>query len=179
MVGLLVIGHAPFATALLSCAQHVYSCAPERCTGIDVMADADLAADLARARQAVCDVNAGDGVLVLVDMFGATPGNIATQLSDAGRVEVVAGVNLPMLMRVLCYRNSASIADLPEKALGGGASGIMKIASTAPQNQRPFPHDRNVNNTRNASPGDVSEAGGSERDATSTPDGHARLQDQQ
>lgn len=139
MVGLIVVAHAPFATALVACARHVYGCEPERCIAFDVLADADPAAELERARQAVGDVERGDGVLVLVDMFGATPGNVAAQLSQAGRVEVVAGVNLPMLMRVLCYRNSATIATLPEKALGGGVSGIMKIASTSPQNQRAFP----------------------------------------
>lgn len=174
MVGLLVIGHAPFAAALFSCAQHVYSCAPARCAVLDVMPDADPAADLARARQAVTDLDGGDGVLVLVDMFGATPGNIATQLSQAGRVEVIAGVNLPMLMRVLCYRNSTTIGDLPEKALGGGASGIMKIASTEPRSQRPFPHDRNQNPP--CTDGQIPDATPNDGDLT---DGRARLQDQQ
>jgi PTS system ascorbate-specific IIA component len=150
VVGLIVIGHMPFASALQQCAKHVYGCVPERCVVIDVMADADVEAELARARQAVLDVDSGDGVMVFVDMFGATPGNIATQLAQPGRVEVIAGVNLPMLMRTLCYRDRTKIADLPEKALGGGASGMMKIASTAPHNQRPlypspFPHDPNSN----------------------------------
>jgi len=148
MIGLVVIGHVPFATALHDCARHVYGCVPERCVVIDVMPDADVDAELARARQAVLDVDSGDGVLVLVDMFGATPGNIAAQLAQPGRVEVVAGVNLPMLMRTLCYRDRTPIADMPEKALGGGASGMMKIASTAPHEsqrkfERPFPHDPN------------------------------------
>ncbi len=145
MVGLLVVAHAPFAAALVACARHVYGCEPERCIALDVMADADPTAEIERARQAVVDVDGGDGVLVLVDMFGATPGNIAAQLSQTGRIEIVAGVNLPMLMRVLCYRTTATIATLPDKALGGGASGIMKIASTSPQNQRPFPHDPKQN----------------------------------
>ena len=143
MVGLVVIGHMPFAAALSACACHVYGREPDRCIAIDVMADADPEAELARARQAVADVDTGDGVVVFVDMFGATPGNIASQLSKPGRVEVIAGVNLPMLMRTLCYRATTTIADLPEKAMGGGASGMMKIASTAPQNQRPFLHDPN------------------------------------
>ena len=148
MIGLVVMGHAPFAAALHACARHVYGCVPERFVVIDVVADADVESELARARQAVVDVDSGDGVLVLVDMFGATPGNIAAQLAQPGRVEVVAGVNLPMLMRTLCYRDQTKIADMPEKALGGGASGMMKIGSTAPQSQRPlspppFPHDPN------------------------------------
>ena len=129
MVGLVVVAHAPFAGALLACAQHVYGSQPEQCVSIDVEADADTKAELARARQCVADVDRGDGVLVLVDLCGATPGNVASELSDAGRVEVVSGVNLPMLLRVLCYRKTAPLAILREKALSGGASGIMKIAS--------------------------------------------------
>ena len=140
-VGLVVIAHAPFATSLLSCAQHVYACPPDRCAVIDVLPDADIVAELARARQAVAEVDDGSGVLVLTDLFGATPGNIATQLAEAGRVEVVAGVNLPMLLRVLCYRAGTSLVDMPEKALSGGASGMIKIASTSPQDQRRFASD--------------------------------------
>ena len=129
MVGLFVIGHAPFASALFDCARHVYACEPVDCAVLDVIPDADPVADLARARAAVDGLDRGDGVLVLVDMFGATPGNIASQLAEPGRVEVVAGVNLPMLMRVICYRTSTPLAALPDKAIGGGASGIIKIAS--------------------------------------------------
>jgi PTS system ascorbate-specific IIA component len=142
-VGLLVIAHAPFAQSLFDCAQHVFACGPERCVVLDIVADADVAAELARARAAVAEVDRGTGVLVLTDLFGATPGNIAAQLADPGRVEVVAGVNLPMLLRVLCYRQGTLLADMPEKAVAGGVSGIIKIASTSPQNQRLFPHDPN------------------------------------
>ena len=131
MVGLVVIAHAPFAGALLSCAQHVYGSHPEQCVAIDVAADADTGAELEHARRCVTDVERGDGVLVLVDLCGATPGNVARELSQAGRVEVVSGVNLPMLLRVLCYRNTTPLAALPEKAVSGGASGIMKIASAS------------------------------------------------
>ena len=134
MVGLVVIAHAPLASAFYECAQHVYACRPETCAVVDVRADADPQAEFERARQVVADVDEGDGVLVLVDAFGATPGNIASQLQQPGRVEVVAGVNFPMLMRVLCYRITTPLAELPEKAIGGGCSGIIKIASTTPQN---------------------------------------------
>ncbi len=143
MVGLVIVGHMPFASALLACARHVYGCDPDRCVVIDVLPDADVDAEIVRARQAVADVDCGDGVMVLVDMFGATPGNIASKLWQPGRVEILGGVNLPMLMRTLCYRDTTTMVDLPEKALGGGASGMMKIASTAPQNQRPFLKDPN------------------------------------
>jgi PTS system mannose-specific IIA component len=162
MIGLIVISHTPLAAALLSCARHVYGKEPERCEAIDVLADADTAALVERAKQALAAVDDGNGTLVLVDLFGATPGNVATELANPGRVEVVAGVNMPMLLRVLCYRGEMSLAALTEKALAGGASGIMKIASTRvadQQNQRLFPHDPN--------------------DPDDPPDDHARLQDQQ
>ena len=136
MVGLLLVGHAPFAATLLSCARHVYGKSPERCAVIDVLPDADVAIELVRAQAALASVDGGDGVLVLVDLFGATPGNIAAQLVEPGRVDAVAGANLPMLLRTLCYRgDQMSLAVMAEKALGGGASGIMKIATTPPQDQ--------------------------------------------
>ena len=139
MIGLVLVGHAPFAETLKTCASHVYGQAPDRVAVVDVAADADTATELVRARAAVDAVDGGDGVLVLVDLFGATPGNIAAQLVEPGRVEVVAGANLPMLLRTLCYRPSGTLATIAEKAIGGGASGIMKIASTSPQYQRSYP----------------------------------------
>ena len=132
-VGLVVIAHAPFGQSLLDCARHVYACPPDRCAIVDVLPDADVATEVERARRAVAEVDDGAGVLVLCDLFGATPGNVATALADPGHVEVVAGVNLPMLLRVLCYRQGTTLADLPDKALLGGTSGIIKIAPTLPQ----------------------------------------------
>ena len=73
-------------------------------------------------------------MLVLTDAFGATPGNIATQLNQPGKVAVVAGVNLPMLLRTLCYREG-TLAATVDKALTGGQQGVMQVASTAVQNQ--------------------------------------------
>ena len=136
MVGLLLVGHAPFAATLLSCARHVYGRSPEHCTVIDVLPDADVATELIRAQAALASVDGGDGVLILVDIFGATPGNIAAQLVEPGHVDAVAGANLPMLLRTLCYRgDQSSLAVMAEKALGGGASGIMKIVTTPMQDQ--------------------------------------------
>ena len=161
MIGIVVISHAPLATALLSCARHVFGQDAVQSEAIDVVADAEPAALIERAQTAIAAVDGGEGVLVLVDLFGATPGNIAMQLASPGRVEVIAGANLPMLLRVLTYRGELQLAELTDKALAGGASGIMKIASTRVDNQQQhlFPHDPN-------DPSDASDA-------------HARLQDQQ
>ncbi len=158
MIGVVVIAHAPLASAFVECARHVYCDAPHHCTAVDVAADADVAAEVERAKRIIDEVDEGDGVLVFTDAYGASPGNVAAKLIDAAsrhRVAVVAGLNLPMLLRTLCHRESTPLPELVEKAVGGGASGIIKIATTPQQEQRPF----------SSSPAD--------------PDGHARLADQQ
>jgi PTS system ascorbate-specific IIA component len=138
MTGIVVIAHAPLASALGECVEHVYSCEPgvsrRAIRLLDVRPGDDVEATLARARELVREVEAGEGVLVLTDAFGATPGNVATQLADPGRVAVVAGVNLPMLLRAVCYR-AGPLADLVVKAMAGGEQGILQVGGTAVQNQ--------------------------------------------
>jgi len=139
MIGVVIIAHTPLASALAAGASHVYSCAPERAGSqvriLDVLPDADIVATVEQARRLVAEVDAGTGVLVLTDLFGSTPGNVAARLADPGRVGVVAGVNLPMLLRALCYRDG-KLVDTVEKALAGGTQGVLQIAATPPlQNQ--------------------------------------------
>jgi PTS system ascorbate-specific IIA component len=139
MIGVVIIAHMPLASALAAGASHVYSCAPDRAGSqvrvLDVLPDVDVAATIEQARQLVAEVEGGSGVLVLTDLFGSTPGNVAARLAEAGRVGVVAGVNLPMLLRALCYRDG-TLAEIVEKALSGGTQGVLQIAATPPlQNQ--------------------------------------------
>jgi len=138
MVGILLIAHAPLAAALAAAAAHVYTCAPERAGAqlrvLDVQPDSETPANVATARAMLGEIDTGSGVLVLTDAFGASPGNVAALLAEPGRVAVVAGVNLPMLLRALCYRDG-SLAETAEKALAGGAQGVMQVASTAVQHQ--------------------------------------------
>ena len=139
MIGVLIIAHAPLASALAAGASHVYSCAPERAESqvrvFDVLPDADVPSSVEKARELAAEINTGSGVLVLTDIFGSTPGNIAAKLAEFGRIAVVAGVNLPMLLRALCYRDG-KLADTVEKALAGGTQGVVQIAATPPlQNQ--------------------------------------------
>ena len=162
MIGILIVAHAPLATALLQCARHVHGGDPEHCEALDIAANAEPVAQLDAARAMVAGLDAGEGVLVLTDLFGATPANIAAQLAHAGKVEVVTGISLPMLLRVLTYRAAVPLAALVEKAISGGTAGVMKIASTAQQNQR------------------ASGTGPDHPDsATALENEHARLQDQQ
>jgi PTS system ascorbate-specific IIA component len=139
MTGIVVIAHAPLASALGQCVEHVYSCEPgvtrREVRLLDVTPSEEFEVTLARARALVREVDAGAGVLVLTDAFGATPGNVAMQLASPGHVAVVAGVNLPMLLRAVCYR-AGPLADLVTKAMAGGEQGIVQVGgSTAVQNQ--------------------------------------------
>jgi len=130
MASILVIAHRPLASALVAAAQHVYSRDPcaamRRLLCLDVAPDAQAEATLERARALLQEADHGDGVLVLADLYGATPGNVAAKLAQPGRVEVIAGVNLPMLLRALCYGDSP-LEELANKALAGGSGGLLQI----------------------------------------------------
>ncbi|BBO60438.1 PTS sugar transporter subunit IIA [Mycoavidus sp. B2-EB] len=128
MAGILIIAHAPLASALKSCLAHIYGELPARIGAIDVTPDSDPAKLLAAAQHALSDLIKDNGALVLTDLFGATPANIASQLAHLPQVQVLAGVNLPMLVRAVCYRTTP-LAQLAKKALAGGAKGIQAIAA--------------------------------------------------
>jgi mannose PTS system EIIA component len=138
VTGIVIIAHAPLASALERCVEHVYTCEPGLAKAnlrvFDVGPGAALEASVEQAARLVAEVDSGAGVLVLTDAFGATPGNVAARLAESGRVVVVAGVNLPMLLRAVCYRGD-SLADVAEKALAGGQQGMVQVAATTVQNQ--------------------------------------------
>jgi mannose PTS system EIIA component len=138
VIGIVLIAHAPLASALAHGASHVYTCAPlvaeAQLQVFDVPPDQDMTEAVAHARALVAAADTGSGVLVLTDVAGATPGNVATRLAEAGRVAVVAGVNLPMLLRALCYRDDR-LADTVDKAIAGGVQGVAQVSATPPQNQ--------------------------------------------
>jgi len=79
------------------------------------------------ARDLIRFLDQGRGVLVMTDIYGATPSNIASRLLVAGRVEGLAGVNLPMLIRALTYREEADLADLLEKSRSGAVEGVVRM----------------------------------------------------
>jgi len=134
MAGILIIAHAPLASALRDCAAHVYCGQPQHVEALDVLPDADPAIVLAEAQRKLASVCEANGALVLTDIFGATPANIAARLVEAGRVRVLAGVNLPMLVRAICYRTE-KLDQLAAKALAGGSQGVLQVGITTVQNQ--------------------------------------------
>lgn len=138
MTGIVVIAHAPLASALGQCVDHVYSCEPgvarREMRTLDVLPGDRPETTVARARELVRQVDGGNGVLVLTDALGGTPGNVAAQLNEPGRIAVVAGVNLPMLLRAVCYR-AGPLSELVTKAMAGGEQGIVQVANATVQNQ--------------------------------------------
>ncbi|HSW15665.1 MAG TPA: PTS fructose transporter subunit IIA [Ramlibacter sp.] len=144
MNAILIIGHAPLAHALRQCALHVFPDCGAHVAAIDVQPNLSPEETLATARIALEQLTHSaqvKGVLVLTDIFGATPSNVAQKLVDGHRSRLVTGVNLPMLLRSVSYRHEPLDA-LVARAVTGGTQGVMQVAVTAPQNQPRRNHDQ-------------------------------------
>jgi PTS system mannose-specific IIA component len=140
MNGIFIIAHAPLASALRQCVLHVF---PDNAAGVvalDVHPDMPPEETLAQARILLRQLDT-PRALVLADLFGATPCNVAARLVDGVNTKLIAGVNLPMLLRTVSYRKE-SLDALVARALAGGAQGVMPVAITAPQNQVRKNHDQ-------------------------------------
>jgi len=124
MIGILIIAHGTLGESLIHCASHVMGTRPALLKQLGVGTHDDPAALLPKAQKLIEELDQGDGVLILSDIYGATPCNLVNRLVIAGRVEGVAGVNLPMLVRTLTYRNG-NLRTLVEKALSGGREGVI------------------------------------------------------
>jgi PTS system mannose-specific IIA component len=131
--GILIIAHAPLASALRAGVLHVFPEASEGIVALDVPPDEGTELTLAHARQLLAQC-ATPNTLVLTDVFGATPCNVAQKVVDGMHSKLVAGVNLPMLLRTVNYRHEP-LDVLVARALAGGTQSIMQVAVTAPQNQ--------------------------------------------
>lgn len=126
MVGILLMTHAPLGQAFIAACAHVFRGPVERLEAIDVMADQDLGEVQALAEAAVKRLDAGFGVLVITDIKGGTPANCCDKLADADRVEVIAGISLPMLLRAITYRRD-NLDVVVEMALAGAQSGAVRV----------------------------------------------------
>jgi PTS system ascorbate-specific IIA component len=126
MVGILLLTHAPLGQAFIAAAAHVFRGPIEHVEAIDVSADQDLGEVNALAKSAIARVDEGDGVLVITDIKGGTPSNCCNALADAGHVEVIAGISLPMLLRAITYRHD-SLDVVVEMALAGAQNGAVRV----------------------------------------------------
>lgn len=128
MIGVLLVTHGEIGTALLTSAAQILGSTPRQVTTLSVWRQDDPDDLVLRAQELLGGLDDGDGVLVLTDIFGATPGNVVSRLLHDGRVEGVSGVSLPMLLRVLTGRNG-SLPAAVQRALSGGAEGVMHMNS--------------------------------------------------
>jgi PTS system ascorbate-specific IIA component len=128
MIGILIISHGDLGNSLIHCANHVMGKRPKHLMHLGVTIQDDPEVIVPKALELLKQLDCGDGVLILSDICGATPCNIANRLVNPGRVECLSGVNLSMLIRALTYRNEP-LESLVEKALSGGKEGVMRIYS--------------------------------------------------
>jgi PTS system ascorbate-specific IIA component len=128
MIGVLIVSHGTLGESLLHCAAHVLGGPVPQLEQLNVAAKDDPNLVLPQLQDMVARLDQGDGVLILSDIYGATPTNIVCRLLEPGKVEGVAGVNLPMLIRALTYRNEP-LPAMVQKAISGGIEGVVHITS--------------------------------------------------
>ena len=122
-VSLLIVAHAPLGDAILSVALGTLGKNPIRTEVLDIEQDCEPNAIRKKTRRLIEELDDGDGVLVLTDIYGSTPSNIACALLDRQDVRIVTGLNVPMLFRVMNYAN-LDLDALTEKAVSGGHDGV-------------------------------------------------------
>ena len=126
MIGILLITHGTLGEALVQCVSHVMNRRPAQLMQLGISGQDDPLDALPLARRLVELVDSGSGVLILTDILGATPANTAAKLLEPGRIEGVTGVNVPMQLRVITYRER-SIEVLVKKAVAGACEGVVHM----------------------------------------------------
>ena len=131
--GLLIIAHSPLASALRQSVLHVFPDGAPHVVALDIDSDLPFEQLVDAARSAMQSIDT-PRTLFLTDVFGATPCNVAQKLVDGVHARLIAGVNLPMLLRAMTYRREP-LEALVARAMAGGVQGVMQVATAAPQNQ--------------------------------------------
>jgi len=135
MIGVVVVAHFKLAREMVAATELIVG-RQEQFTYVDIFADEDVEQIKGRVVSALKGVNSGEGVLVLTDMFGGTPSNISLSFLEEGRVEVVTGVNLPMLIKLVTYRRDKTLPELAEFIAGYGKRNIY-LATDLLRNKKP------------------------------------------
>jgi len=127
MIGIQIVAHDTLPDSFARAVTHVLGARPPQFETMSVRSTDDPLDLLPAARAALGRLDTGEGVLILTDIYGATPANLANKLLSPGRVEGVAGVNLPMLVRAFTYRTKG-MDMMIRKAISGGCEGVVHIA---------------------------------------------------
>jgi PTS system ascorbate-specific IIA component len=126
MIGIFLLTHSTYGESLIQCACHVLNKRPPQMAQIGIAAQDDPLDVLPLAREVLTMVDSGRGVLILTDIYGATPANLAMKLVEPGRVEGIAGVNLPMLLRAITYRDR-DMETMVTRSVAGGRDGVLNM----------------------------------------------------
>lgn len=123
-VSILLMTHENIGEVILQTVRRVLEVCPLYTKPLHVPFDSDPDEILDEASHMIRSMDKGDGVLILTDMFGSTPSNIAHRLSEPGKVMVVSGLNLPMMIKVMNYP-TLNLEQLVELAIKGGKEGVL------------------------------------------------------
>lgn len=127
MIGLVLVTHGRLAEEFVAAMQHVVG-PQEQIRAVCIEADDDIEQRRDEIVRAVREVDSGEGVVILTDMFGGTPSNLAISTMDRPRVEVIAGVNLPMLIKLASVRDGEPLAEAVRAAQEAGRK-YINVAS--------------------------------------------------
>lgn len=127
MIGLVLVTHGRLAVELVSALEHVVG-SQENVATVCIGPDDDMEQRRTEIMKSTKEVDDGDGVIVLTDMFGGTPSNLAISIMDNGKIEVIAGVNLPMLIKLASIRDADSLLEAATGAQDAGRK-YINIAS--------------------------------------------------
>ena len=128
MIGILIIAHGNLGDALINCMTHVLGKRPEGIAAMQVPGTDSPRELMPSAQRMINALDEGDGVLIITDIFGASPSNLACKMLVPGRVEAVAGANVPMLVRAITYR-TRGMETLLKRVVSGGCEGVFHIAA--------------------------------------------------
>ncbi len=134
MIGIVVVTHGRLADEFVAAIEHIVG-GQENMSAISIGPEDDMKQRREDILDAVTRVRSGSGVIVLTDMFGGTPSNLAISVMKPGKVEVIAGINLPMLVKLASVRQTASLEDAVAAAQEAGrryinvASSLLKTES--------------------------------------------------
>ena len=135
MIGVVVVAHFNLAREMVAATELIVG-RQEHFAYVDIFPDEDVENTKGRVVGALKNVNSGKGVIILTDMFGGTPSNISLSFLEEGKVEVVTGVNLPMLIKLVTYRQGKTLAELAEFISNYGKKNIY-LATDVLRNKKP------------------------------------------
>lgn len=125
-ISILIISHEEIGSALVQTVTKTFHELPLPTTVVNVESNTDPEILLPKLQRLTENIGKNEGILILTDLYGATPSNIAQALKKAGNIRMICGLNLPMLMKVMNYPD-LSLDELAEKAISGGREGVIEL----------------------------------------------------